>query len=185
MNVDYFDVKKMTASMLQGVDACMEKEAFTSAATLILTRLDTLGGFLAGREATSATFGPFVDRYMSILPQMESVTGKTREEATNFLYDKFRCGFVHEYLSKKGTGITRERPYVSLEDGLVVIDINVFREDFAQALRRFKQDVQNNAEGIGDNYSRRVRFLRERPQELFIKLADAVGIQDTPQTSVV
>lgn len=185
MNIDYLEVEKMTASMLQGVNACMEKKSFTSAATLILTRLDALGGFLAGQNANRANFGRFVDRYMSILPAMESATGKTRVEAADFLYDKFRCGFVHEYLSKKGTGIIRERPYVSLENGIVVIDIEAFRDDFARALRRFRQDVQNNVEGVGDNYSKRVQSLRERPQELFVKVADAVSVQDTVQTKPI
>lgn len=184
MDIDYLNIDKMTSSMLQGVDACMEKEAFTSAATLILTYIDALSGFFTGQNTSQNTFGRFIDRYMSLLPWMSTELGKTKDEAIAFLYDKYRCGFVHEFLSKAGTGITRERPYVSLEKGIVVIDINKFRDDFAQALQGFKQDVQNNTEGIGNHYRLRVNYLRSRPAELFIKLVDTISVTDVTQQSI-
>jgi len=107
--------------------------------------------------------------------------GLTEDEAIDFLYDKFRCGFVHESLSKVGTGITQGKPYVSLGNGIVVIDIDIFRNDFTQAVQGFKQDVQNNTDGIGDNYRRRVNHLRSRPAELFIRVADSMPVTDVPQ----
>ena len=164
--------------MVQGVEACMGKSAFASAATLIFTYIDTLGSFYTGRGATRSSFREFTKRYMSVLHRLAEETGKSLEDSSDFLYEKFRNGFVHQYLSKAGTGITRGAPYVSLKEGYVVIDIHELSTDFKNALDKYSEDIERNTDNLRNTYNKRAIQLRDAGKELYIKLSDSIGVTD-------
>jgi len=179
---DYYESKKMLGGMVQGVEACMGREAFASAATLIFAYIETLGGFYAGKKAGKENFVKFTQQYMSVSHKLAEETGKSLEDSSAFLYKKFRHGFVHQYLSKAGTGITRGAPYVSLKEGYVVIDIHELSADFKNALDKYSKDIEQNIDNLGDNYDKRVIQIRSAGRELFIKLSDSIEITDTLET---
>jgi len=174
----------MTASMLKGIDACMDREAFASAATLILAYMDTLGSFYKGGGASPSNFGDFVEDYMSVVGELISKLGMSREGARHFLHDKFRNGAIHEYLSKAGTGYIRFQEYITLKGGSVFIGIWKFRDDFASAIDKFRKDVVDNKGGIGDSYNCRAGNLRGRGKNLFLNLPTNIKSSGPPESII-
>ena len=110
---------------------------------------------------------------MSIIDELSKRLSITENKAIRLLYKKFRCGFIHEYLSKAGTGIIRSSQYISVEKGFVFIDIYFLKKDFEKAIKKFVKNVKNNRNGVGDNYIKRVKNLRNKPKQLFLNLYDS------------
>jgi hypothetical protein len=182
---DHLD--RMTLWMIGEADACAQAGINVGLATLVCCRIDALAGYLAGidreKSVTEDQFVAFVRRFMHAFleaardpdgtPKMLNVvvdrrSGQRADQTyAEILYKHFRCGFVHEHLSKPGTGIIKDYPdrgqnppycLVDKRFGLI-INIDRLREDFVVAVRAWKTKVEADGTEEQVAYRQRLAFL--------------------------
>jgi len=127
--------------------------------TLICCAIDAFGGLYLGCRKTSRdTFKGFVRKYFS-------------KECSNYIDDiwtDFRCGFVHYLAPKSQYGIIRgsENPYFQKikkqysdrEEERLVINLDLFWQDFQEAIRKYYNELLED-EGLKRNFFSRIKYL--------------------------
>jgi hypothetical protein len=180
-------LNRMTSWMIGEIEACAKASINVGLATLVCCRIDALAGYLAGidreKSVTEDQFVAFVKQFMlgfkaasrepdGTLKTLNVVVNRRSGERADqtypeILYKHFRCGFVHEHLSKPGTGIVKDYPdhgvnppYCLIDNRYgLVINIDRLREDFVAAVGAWKADVEMDGSDEQAAYKRRLAFI--------------------------
>jgi hypothetical protein len=167
-----------------GIDSCINNGAFISVITLMLLTIDGLSGYYTGSlkdhyRSSQSEFINFVTKYFIqfnanskdangnyLLKKMKRYREPQQSLDTlnyyEILYTQYRCGLAHNLLMKAPNAIYRGRnnPYFYSTRGFkIVINVELFYDDFVNALKNYKNDVITNTNRLKYNYRKRFKFM--------------------------
>ena len=139
-NIDDFFKFIVNDWMVYDISVCERKDNHANIATVVLLCCYTefLGSLITGKGRGNER--------NNLYAFCESYLGRINPKYDNFkckLYEDFRCGLVHQYFPKKGTGIVKDddsRHFV-LDQDILYVNITKYYEDFKKAILTLREDV--------------------------------------------
>jgi hypothetical protein len=153
--------------LVDPIDILIKNQQDSAACKLIISGIDSLAGFYAGRTEAGLvkeTFLNFVEKY---LPRFNSVkftgkklinfkTEKEIKKPSEILYFMFRNGLIHDSTLGIGTEIYRDTDISVLWTGsyIQIFRINIlgFFEYYKQAIKEYEKDLSAD-EALKKNFS--------------------------------
>lgn len=147
--VDWFFNERVLGWMCADIRRAIDAHVNYLAALALSVYTEVLGGFITGK-LTSRRKGQSRENYTAFLKWL----GGHYVKQSDFLYDKVRCGLVHEYFIKGPSAIVIkaravdkfgrpvEAPGVVLQDNLIVFACENYFADFRKAILRYYSELK-------------------------------------------
>jgi len=161
--------------LVNPIDVLIENHHDIAATKLILSGIDSLAGFYAGRVRSGSVRKTFIDFVEEYMPKFDSIkfTGvklinfKTKKEIkkpSEILYDIFRNDLIHDGTLGIGVEVYRDKDIRILwaGSGIDIFRINIlgFFEYYKKAIKEYEKDLfTDNA--LKENFSNKYNIVTD------------------------
>lgn len=135
---DLASLRKIIEFIKADLDGCIKCGVNISLALLLSTYTEFFGHLLTGSKKSRKSYDEWL-RYMG-QPYTELLDRGVK------LYDRIRCGLIHEFTIKKGARIFIEEGYPGIEIKNDVIHFNnwQYHQDFVKSIEKYLGDIKTN-----------------------------------------
>lgn len=151
--VNLSSLEKMIKFIETDLNQCLQCEVNFGLALLLSAWTEFFGHLLTGKKASEESYNTWL-RYMG------QQYGELLDNKFD-LYDRIRCGLVHEYTIKGSAKIFIEKGYPAIEIKNNVIYFNnwQYQQDFLNSMKRYLVDIRTDTK-LQKNYS---QFRKGKP----------------------